>query len=239
VTRRLRLVPLALAMLAAPAAGQLRPEVLAPEVRTGSRLAVKPRVVDEDRAALIRFGFARCMYRANPRAAASLLENSDPAEVDLQKAGIKDLGDAFKLERCLGDEALADQDQLGLRMPRLTMRLMLAEQAYLAARPTPPQLTGGLTEQIDRPYVSEGEKLVKAQGVGAFSDCVVFHNAAGADALVRTPPGSEAERVAARSLAPALGSCLTEGQEVALNVRSIRQFVADGLWNRFARAAKR
>lgn len=233
MSRALRTACVLVAALAAtPVSAQFKPER-----QTGSRIPVAPKRVEGERAAEISHGFARCIYQSNPRAAAALLENSDPVRVDLARAGVRKIGDTFRMGHCLGDEMGGEHFQLGMRMQPSVVRSMLAEQAYLAAHNTAPALPPGSTEKIARPYVSEGDALAQARNLGGFSDCVVFHDVGKADALLRTAPGTDAERAAARALAPALGACLFADQKIALNTRSIRTYVADGLWNRFARSA--
>jgi hypothetical protein len=112
---------------------------------------------------------------------------------------------------------------------------MLAEEAYLAANPLPPTLPEGATETVERTFVSKEDDFTLARALAAFGDCIVFRDTSKADTLLRTMPGSAAERSAAVALAPILGACLDEGSTISLTAASIRSFVADGLWNRFTR----
>jgi hypothetical protein len=219
---------------AMPVAAQLKPER-----PTGSRVPADPKDLAAGRAAQLQFEFARCIYRRNPKAAAAILANSDPVRVDLTRAGIKSLDSSFGLSICLGEQADAGLSNMSVRMPAPTMRLMMAEQAYLTTVPVAPTLQEGAAENVARSYVSEGQLLGKARALAEFADCVVFRNVVGADALVRTRPGSGAENAAARSLGPVLGACLSAGNNTVLNIMTIRSLVADGLWARFVRASTR
>lgn len=212
---------------------------LKPERQTGSMIPVKPVNLDRRRAAEVQHGFAQCVYKSNPRAAAALLSHSDPLSSDLPGAGIKSLNASFDMENCLSREASGSESALGLRMPVATVRAMLAEQAYFAAQRQVPKLPEGAVETLARQFVTTGDQLSLAKGMAALSDCVVFHDLGGADALLRTSPSSPSEHIAAIALAPAFGGCLLQGQRFTLNSKSMRAIVADGLWNRFARQIAR
>ena len=116
-----------------------------------------------------------------------------------------------------------------------SLRSLLAEEAYLAKFKSAAALPEGAVENSDRHYVAIGEAKAKAEGLGAYSDCLTFRDTAGADAVMRTMPGSPEERQAARALAPVLGACLTQGQTISLTPTNIRAILADGLWNRYVR----
>src|SRR3546814_919182 len=119
-------------------------------------------------------------------------------------------------------------------MSNNAFRSMMLEEAYLARFKTVPALSEDASEIVaDRRYITEGS--TSARALGRFADCLAFRDAAGADALLRTMPGSADERQAARAMAPALGASLTRGQTLSLNTANVRAFAADGLWTRFAR----
>ncbi|WP_426255951.1 hypothetical protein [Sphingomonas sp. DC2300-3] len=221
----------ALALVPAGAGAQLKPQM-----QTGSMIPVKPRAVDAEDAGYVRKGFARCIYRAGSKGAVNkILTHSDPATVDLKGAGITDLSGVLSMETCLGREVKSDQSMLGYRFTPKVLRVMLMEEAYLSAFASVPPRPSDMKEAVDRVFVSTGDELPVAHALAEFSDCVVFKDPDHADAVLRTVPNTEAEKTAARALAPALGSCLTAGQTVALNAASVRGFMADGLWNRYVR----
>ncbi|MFA5969009.1 MAG: hypothetical protein WC816_07185 [Sphingomonas sp.] len=223
-------------LLAAPSAtiGQLKPEA-----QTGSRIAVNPETVAAKQAGIVKKGFAACVYRRHKALAQTLLEHSDQAKIDATGAQIKDFGEQFDMSHCLGDEVGAGQLSLGYRFGPTLLRAMMAEEAYLDTNRTAPQLSASATENVARTYFATDEALLRAQAWGQFSDCIVFHDVAMADALLRTTPASDAEHDAAAALAPSLGACLVQGQKLSLSPASIRQFVADGMWMRFGHSGTR
>lgn len=210
---------------------------LGPRKVTGSLISVQPKTVDEARARAIRKGFAQCVFRVSKAKAKALLEHSDPGEVDLAAAKITNPADDLKMSKCLGGEVGLDQLELGMRLSRPFLRDLLAEEAYLAVTPSVPQLPAAPVPPVPTTYVSTVEKLTQAKAMMAFSDCSVVNDVAHADGLLRTLPGSIEEREAARALAPALGRCLRQGQQVSLSAVSIRAFIAYAMWNRFGRKA--
>ena len=68
--------------------------------------------------------------------------------------------------------------------------------------------------------------------MSAYADCVVFNATTEAHALIHTDVASKEERTAINAIVPALGSCLSAGSQMKLDVASIRALVADGLWAR-------
>lgn len=211
---------------------------LEPTTQLGSRIPVKPTVVDPVRAGIVKKGFARCLYTKNGTKTPTLLENSDPVTVDFSKMKMPsdDIGKYLGMGTCLGDQADGTQSALGFRFSPTQLRSMLQEEAYLGAYKKPPTLPAGSVESVQRSYFSDGDKLRLAQGLGAYSDCLVFNDTKNADAVLRTMPGSKEERAAAQALGPTLGACLVQGQSMTLTPASIRGFVADGLWARYVRS---
>jgi hypothetical protein len=210
---------------------------LEPQVQTGSRIAVKPRVVDPIMAGSIKKGFGRCALRMRKDASAAIMSRSDPVNVDWQAVGIKreKFFSAQGLRECLGKEANDLQLALGMSLNDSSFRAILMEEAYLQRFDSAPTLPEGAAEQTDRTYVSKGNDLPSAMGLGQFADCLTFRGTAESDAILRTAPGTKAELTAAQAMAPILGECLVEGQKVSLTPTSIRALVADGLWVRYGR----
>ena len=172
---------------------------------------------------------ARCIFSHNKAMAQRLLTHSDPIAIDFVKVGTtpskmaRDLG----LLDCLGEEVDVDETALGLRMSLLTLRARLLEEDYLTRNPVPPAIVPEASTV--RTYVAKEAELPKAMAIGEFSDCIVKEDFRGSDALVRTMPGSNAERAAARVLTPTLGKCLYIGQQLELTPSSVRVYVVDGL----------
>lgn len=223
-------LPMGLALcVAQPSAAQLKPQM-----QTGSLIPVKPEAVDARRAGAIRKHFAQCIYRRGHGWVAALLQASDPVVVDLKAAGIKDVRRDFDMNDCLGNEAGVNESELGMKLSAGVLRDLLAEEDYLAKNSIAPQLAADVPA-LEASPISFGAQYATAQALMQFGDCAVRKDVADADALLRTMPASDAEHAKAASLAPALGGCLTAGQQMSLNPASIRGLVAQAMWLRFAR----
>lgn len=203
-----------------------------PELRTGSRIPVKPEAISPAQAAVLAKSFAKCIYRTSQAKATALLINSDLGSVNLAGARIRDLDLDLNMSRCLDDEVTSDLQARTARFPMVVLRDLVAEEAYLAANPVAARLATPPAAIRPR-FVSTGPALAKAQMLHVFADCAIVESVSSADDLLRTEPGSVEERAAARALAPALGACLAEGQQIELTPRSIRSFVAYAMWFRF------
>lgn len=210
---------------------------LKPEAQLGSRIPVKPTLVDAEQGGRIKKGFARCVYRKESAKIVAFLNAGDPLTIDYSRVGLKPekLDKEFGMETCLSEQVDITQNALSFEFDKFLLRSMFQEESYLARYEVAPSLPAGSSENLEREYFSPAEKLPSARAMGQFADCIVFNDAPAADALLRTMPDSEGERIAARALAPTLGRCLIQGQSLALRPANIRAFAADGLWNRFVR----
>jgi hypothetical protein len=210
---------------------------LQPEARTGSLIVRKPQVVDPRKSALALKGFAKCVYQTKRKFVESLLDHSDPITVDFNATGFSssEFSKSLLVEECLRREIKAEQAALEYKFRPISLRARLLEEAYLDKFPRTPDAPAEGARVVDRKYVSAGTDLPRALALGEFSDCVVFKNSAGADALLRAQPRSEQELAAARLLGPALGACLVLGQKLVLRPPLIREIVADGLWTRYVK----
>jgi hypothetical protein len=210
---------------------------LQPEMQLGSRIPVKPTKFGPVELGQMRKSVGRCAFGTNPVLARRIAEVGDPASVALESVQLseKALGHDLALSRCMGGKASAQDTSLALSYDHTVLRSMLVEEIYLDSFPIAPSLPNEAAEKTDRNFVSEGDKLVQAKGLGAIEDCVTFNDTANADALLRTMPGSPQERVTAKALAPALSHCLSSGVQISLTPSSIRNMMADGLWNRYVR----
>ncbi|MDX8358256.1 hypothetical protein [Sphingopyxis terrae] len=221
-------------MAAKPSSGGMQPEA-----QIGTRFLKKPTVVNPREAGIERKNFGRCIYGRIPDRVDKLLENSDPE--DIEYYAVDTTPERFwqtigKDNFCGGlNSAVSERRQLTISTT--AFRSMMLEEAYLARFQKPPTLPADATEMTDRRYMTEG--ATSARALGQFADCLVFRDAAGADTLLRTMPGSDEESAAARAMAPTLGACLMQGQKLTLNVANVRAFAADGLWTRFVRGADR
>jgi hypothetical protein len=221
-----------LAGFATPGAAQLEPQM-----QTGSHIRVKPEVLDPLEAGRTRKQFAQCVYARNPALVRALLRHSDPETIDMTAGGTappKNLVEQLGLDGCLSAQMNATQAALGLKASSLALRSLLLEEDYLAGNSAPPQLRAAEAEDTGRIYISQGDALARARAFGQLADCVTFADTASADALLRTMPESDQERMAARALAPVIGPCMTEGQTIKVNAAVVRTIAADGLWARYA-----
>ena len=207
---------------------------LKPETQTGSLIADQPHGLDAKQAGIVRKQFAQCVFQSAKPKALALLEHSDTATIDLQGSGIKNVVKDLNMERCLGEQVLIDERALGMKFGHDVLRDLMAEEAYLAKNSVAPRLAADASP-LKLNIVSTGSQLIMAQELATFGDCAIRRDVAGADALLRTMPGGEAERGAAAALAPALGACLVAGQTVTLKPANIRALVAHAMWSRFGR----
>lgn len=218
---------------------------LEPTQETGSRIYTQPKK-QTDPKVIGRYTkrVATCTYtRLGDENVSEYLRASDPISTDLNGTGLDWNRLEQAMEFCMGyhtDEYNSDVrlNRVGMTLTRNRMRALMMEEAYLANNQTPISVSEGASELTSRTYVSTGEELSRAQGLGNYADCVVHRDAAGADALLRTAPASEEEKAAARALAPVLGGCLIDGQTIEFTPASIRALAADGLWARWAHGSK-
>lgn len=63
--------------------------------------------------------------------------------------------------------------------------------------------------------------------------CVVYKYPGGVAALIRTAPGTAAEKAVVASLTPSLSACLPHGQNIALKVPQLRAILAEHLVRRY------
>lgn len=204
-----------------------------PEAPIGSLVKRKPVIVDPVRAGASVKAFARCTYGRKPDAVRKLMTFSDPVVIDHDRAETSGwfTGTKLLVEDCLGRELNIDTMNMELRLSPARLRVLMMEEDYLARNAAVPAIDSGAAAP-DRTFFATGDDSVKAQAIARFSDCVVTRNSAAADALVRTMPGQDEERTAARALAPALGACLLQGEEIKLTPALVRVYAVEGLWAR-------
>jgi hypothetical protein len=220
----------AMPAMAKPAGGGMQPEA-----QIGTRFLKKPTEVNPREAGIERKNFGRCVYSRLPDRVDKLLENSDPEGIEYFGAGESQerFWQAIGKDNFCGGLNSAVSERRQLSMSNSAFRSLMLEEAYLARFKQVPALPSDATEAANRRYMTEG--ATTARSLGLFADCLVFRDVAGADALLRTMPGSDEEKQVARAMAPSLGACLVRGQTLSLNTANVRAFAADGLWTRFAR----
>ncbi|WFL77147.1 hypothetical protein P7228_14310 [Altererythrobacter arenosus] len=218
---------------------------LRPTQETGSKIFTQPKK-NADPALAARYSkrVAGCTYnRMGGTLIDRYLRASDPISTNLDGVDLDWARVEQAIEFCMGyhmEEYNADvrMSRIAFNFTQNRLRALLLEEAYLAENESSIQVAADASELTSRAFVSQGDALKSAQGLGNFADCVVYRDAAGADSLLRTEPGSDQERDAARALAPVLGICLIDGQTIEFTAASIRAIAADGLWSRAAYGSK-
>ena len=235
----MRYIPICAALLAcavaAPVAAKPASGGMQPEAQIGTRFLKKPTGVNPREAGIERKNFGRCIYGRIPDRVDKLLENSDPEGIEYYAADTtpERFWQSIGKDNFCGGLNSAASDHRQLTMSTTAFRSLMLEEAYLARFQQPPALPADATEVANRRYMTEG--ATSARALGQFADCLAFRDTARADALLRTMPGSDEEKAAARAMAPTLGACLMRGQTLTLNTANVRAFAADGLWTRYVR----
>ncbi|MDJ0642057.1 MAG: hypothetical protein QNJ15_04505 [Erythrobacter sp.] len=207
------------------------------EATTGSRFLQDPNTVDPKVVRKMTKDFGKCIFDGRAKQSLSLLAVSDYRSIDYSQLGEAGefLNDKKFMEFCLRRAMTANQRKIGIRISNSVIRSALVEEAYLDTykkRNEPIVLPADAPEVLPNRYFVAGPTYDDARAVASFSDCVVYNAPAEAHAIVHTKPASKEERQAINAIVPALGACLSAGSEMALDVPSIRAFVADGLWAR-------
>lgn len=181
---------------------------------------------------------ANCLYnRLGSEKISEYLKASDPVATNLKQTSLRWTRVERVLEDCMSAWAETyfpnvRTAKIGMSFSQNRLRALLMEEAYLDSQAAPLKIVEGSSELTNRTYVSRDENLAAAQGLGNFADCVTYRDANGADAILRTEPGSAEEMAGARALGAVLGACLIQGQEIEFTAASIRAIAADGLWSR-------
>lgn len=222
---------LAAGLAAAPARAQNTQEEYRP---TGTRIISQPEAPDPDYSRKLLKRMSACISRYDAAGVVALLRGGNQAALDYAAAGFRDESDnsPLKMSDCLHEALNGNQLSVEMRIPSAALRTLLAEEAYLDRHAGPLTLPAGSPQVIAGRTVFGGDTPAQQTARGQFADCLVFNAPAEADRLLRGPVGGDEERENARAMAPAIGACLSEGQQANFNARSIRDFVADGLWAR-------
>lgn len=217
------------------ASGQEANAQIKPEAPVGSLIKRKPHTVGDAYAGAAIKSFARCAYRRRPAMAAKLMLHSDPMAIDHDRAEVSKIYERPQtaLRECLGQQLRPEASTIELQIAPERLRILMMEEDYLARMPKASKVDPTAMPP-SRAYVAIGDDLPKAQAIARFSDCIVMRDAVAADALLRTMPGSDDERSAARAMAATLGSCLLQGEQMKLTPKAVRTYAVEGLWARFS-----
>lgn len=222
--------------LATPAQAQNTQDEYRP---TGTRIVSQAQTADPDTGRRLLRLTAACVNRRFGAEVVTLLRSGNPEAVAYAAEGIRDRDDQspLALSECLHEALNGAQVTSQMRIPERTLRLALAEGAYLRRHAVPLAMGEGSPQFIAGRAVLLGSNPQQSQAMGQFADCLVFHAPAEADRLVRGAVGGEEEAANARALAPAIGECLPEGQQINFTASALRDYAIDGLWARSEFAA--
>lgn len=104
------------------------------------------------------------------------------------------------------------------------LRGALAERVYLArypVAPTEPVATGPVI-----PFMGSG---ILERADWDVTRCVATRDPIGADMLIRSELGSQAQKDALKRIGPVLGGCIPAGMQVAFDRERLRGLIAEGL----------
>lgn len=238
-TRILAAAALASAAISGGAAAQLQPEV-----RTGSRLPVKPIAMEDDETRRLIREFARCVASGHRALAAHYVLDRSSLEIQPHHRPLLD-------GRCVTVEPMFDQ--VGLRLPGETFRFALAEAllqdelATINADDFANAPALALPQLVQARYEPEtGKKYTKEQLetmsehrrndqaaliLYKLGDCAARTNPKGAKAVLQAAPDSPEELAAIRAGMPAIGSCLESGLQLKLDRARLRGALAFGYYS--------
>ena len=212
---------------AAQAATTLKPKVTAPKVEP----------ITKEQFAELRTALGACITSKNQAMVKKYLANSDSMSVDYAGMGVdpKFAMFMFKMDACT--KYNVPQMAQPIFMAPTGLRNLLLEAAYLekvATKPAPLLDPNGQPAPAPvRSFASKEDKLAAATAFAAIADCTAATGLDLADTLIRTGSGLPAEHQAAVALAPVIGACVPEGQNISLTATTIRTLAAEGLYQRY------
>lgn len=218
--------------LAVPAAAQIDP--LDPSLQTGTRFKQEPESLDSAKVRALQKDIARCIAYRHKEETRLLLANSDMVAIDYTALPFdaENFTDELDVVQCLERAMKQSQATMQIRFQHQTLRNLLGEEVYLMDRRGPPAIAPGEPEMLGvRSFEASGGHP-RAVGMAKLADCIVYHGAAEADALLDTRPGTDEEREALGAVLPALSKCVGEGTEITVDTGMIRMLAGDGLWAR-------
>jgi hypothetical protein len=203
---------------------------------------VKVKPLSKEEFADLRAKLGACLVDKSKEGVAKLLAHSDSLGTDFAAMGVQPqmFMFSFRMDLC------QKYSNPGLMGPLFAkpgaLRNLFMEQAYLAKNPTAPKplldANGQPALAAARTYASKGDLLVQAVAYAQLADCTAANGPELADKLLRTGTGLADERAAAVALAPVIGDCVTQGQNIALTQDTIRALAAEGMWHRYVNTAK-
>lgn len=198
---------------------------------------VKAKPLSKEEFADLRAKLGACLVEKSKDGVSKLLEHSDSLGTDFAGMGIQPqmLMFSFRMDLC---QKYSNPGVMGPLFGKPgALRNLVMEQAYLAKNQAAPKLS--LNEKGEpalapaRVFASAGDLLPQAVAYAQLADCTAANGSELADRLLRTPAGLPAEKEAAVALAPVIGQCVTQGQNIALTADIIRGLAAEGMWQRY------
>jgi hypothetical protein len=180
-----------------------------------------------------------CIVQRNRAKVKAYLQHSDSVTVDYKALGTDQMMFGFtyfQMQAC--QDFNPPQVAQEVFMKPGALRSLLQEATYMdQLKAVPPPAVddkGEPTPGMVRNFATTTDALQSVKIFAALADCAAAKNPAGADAVVRSHAGLGDEKDAAVALAPTIGSCMPEGQNIKLTQQSIRTLAAEGLWGRYA-----
>ncbi|MEO1730712.1 MAG: hypothetical protein AAFR64_08240 [Pseudomonadota bacterium] len=192
---------------------------------------------DDAEARLLVNRFGKCIFDRRKEQSVQLLSVSDYKAIDYQNLGSGEfiLTNQVLMDDCLGRARRGGITGMAMTFSNIVLRNALTEAAYLdtySKRETPIEISEDAPEFLANRFFVQGATYEDARVSASLADCVVHREPALAHAILYTKPGSDDEKEAVMAIVPAVSGCIPSGIELRLNVKSIRAFVADGLWAR-------
>ena len=214
------------------------------QAREAVKYMTKAKQLSKEESADLRAKLGACLVDKSKDTVGKLLANSDSLGTDFAAMGVAQpqmIMFSFRMDLC---QKFNNPQVTGpLFVKPGALRNLLMEGAYLtkygAAVPKPMLNEKGEPALAPaRNFVSKGDLLPQVYAYAQLADCTAANGPELADKLLRTPAGLPAEREAAVALAPVIGQCVTQGQDIKLTQDTIRAIAAEGLWQRYVYAPK-
>jgi hypothetical protein len=189
----------------------------------------------------LRAKLGACVVKRASDAVGKLMAHSDSLTIDYAGMGLAQpqmMMFQFRLDLC--QKYNVPQLFQPVFVKPGALRNLLMEQSYLAKFASLPKPllneNGEPALAAPRTFATKDEHLSQAKIYAQLADCTAAYGTELADALLRTGAGLPEERTAAVALAPVIGQCVQEGQEIALTPEVIRSIATEGLWQRYVAA---
>lgn len=197
----------------------------------------KVKELSKEEFADLRAKLGACLADKSKDMAGKLLTHSDSVAVDYAGMGVQPQMYMFswRMDLCQKYNNPALMGPIFARPGAL--RTLLMESGYLAKNNRAPKVElddkGQPVLAPARMFVAKGDQLPQAVAYAQLADCTAANGTDLADAVLRTGAGSAEERAAAVALAPVIGQCVQEGQNISLTPETIRALAAEGMWQRY------